>query len=104
MKKEFTVYVLECGDGSYYTGMTASLERRFSDHQNGVDPKAYTFSRRPVKLVWSQSFASEHEAFKTERQIKGWSRVKKEALIQKDWEEIHNIVKDERRRREGKKK
>jgi len=102
-QKQYVVYVLECGDGSYYTGITASLDQRFREHQNGVDAKAYTFSRRPVNLVWSQSFATEQEAFVTERQIKGWSRAKKEALIRGDWEGIHDIVKSERKRRESKK-
>jgi predicted GIY-YIG superfamily endonuclease len=54
-------------------------------------------------LVWSQEFVTHDEAFQAEHQIKGWSRAKKEALIRDDWEAIHQIVKDERTRREGKK-
>ena len=102
-QKQFFVYILECRDGSYYTGMTESLEKRFREHQIGVDPSAYTFARRPVKLVYFQSFACEHETFTAERQIKGWSRAKKEALIRNDWDGIHDIVKLERNRRKSKK-
>ena len=80
--------------------MTTSLEKRLAEHKVGIDPYAYTYSRRPVTLVWSQVFATEHEAFTAEQQLKGWSRAKKQALSQGDWEAIHQIVKAERKRRE----
>jgi predicted GIY-YIG superfamily endonuclease len=78
------VYILKCADGSYYTKSTNSLERRLWEHQTGFI-KGYTSERLPVELVWSIDFANEHEAFLFERQIKGWSRAKKEALIRGDW-------------------
>ncbi|GAG06392.1 unnamed protein product [marine sediment metagenome] len=92
--------MLECADGSYYTGLTTSLEKRLAEHEAGIDPYAYTYSRRPVTLIWSQVFATEHEAFTAERQLKGWSRAKKQALSKGDWDAIHQIVKFERKRRE----
>ena len=92
--------MLECADESYYVGMTTSLEKRLAEHEVGIDPHAYTYSRRPIKLVWSQVFATEHEAFTAERQLKGWSRAKKQALSKGDWDAIHQIVKSERKRRE----
>lgn len=99
----YYAYMLKCADGSYYTGSTTNLELRLAEHEAGLDPKAYTYSRRPIQLVWFQEFVTHDEAFRAEHQIKGWSRAKKEALIRNDWEEIHRIVKDERERREHKK-
>jgi len=98
--QSFTVYILECADGKYYTGSTTSLEDRINEHQMGIDPFAFTYSRRPVKLVWSETFETQLEAIAIERQLKGWSRAKKEALIRRDWEAVHEIVKAERKRRE----
>jgi predicted GIY-YIG superfamily endonuclease len=91
----YSVYIFRCADGSYYTGMSSNLELRIQEHHQGVDPRAYTFGRRPITLVWSQSFSTHDEAFHAERQIKGWSRAKKEALIRGDLEEVHRIVRKE---------
>src|SRR3989304_9489253 len=96
------VYILKCADGSYYTGSTTNLEQRLAQHQTGF-LKGYTSSRLPVDLVWWTEFPTEHDAFLSERQIKGWSHAKKEALIRDDWNGIHEIVKQERKRREAKK-
>ncbi len=93
------VYILQCSDGSYYTGMTENLLHRLSQHESGDDPHSYTHSRSPVKLVWSQEFPSHEEAFACERQIKGWNRKKKEALIRNDLQAVHQIVEAERRKR-----
>ena len=84
MKKAW-VYILKCADGSYYTGSTNHLVLRLAEHQAG-EGCAYTRKRLPVELVFSQEFASEHEAFLRERQVKGWSRAKKEALIRGDFD------------------
>jgi len=94
------VYILECADGKYYTGSTTSIEERVDEHQMGVDPFSFTYTRRPVKLVWSECFSTQMEEAAIERQLKGWSRLKKEALIRGDWEAVHEIVKVERKRRE----
>ncbi len=95
----YYVYILECSDGSYYVGSTANLERRLAEHQAGLLEKSYTSSRLPVKLVWSAEYPTHDDAFQREHQIKGWSRVKKEALIRGDWDGLHEIVKQERKRR-----
>ena len=70
----------------------------------GAHPESYTYSRRPVELVWSIITESYREAFQWEHQIKGWSRAKKDALIRGDIGEIHEIVRNERRRKEQSKK
>ena len=86
----FYVYILKCSDGSYYTGHTDNLDRRLSAHQSGESP-GYTYKRRPVELVFSQDFPSRIDALERERQIKGWSRRKKQALIQGRWERLQRL-------------
>ena len=86
----FWVYVLTCSDGSYYTGHTDNFEKRISEHQNGII-RCYTSTRRPVEVVFEQQFPTRDEALAAERQIKGWSRKKKEALIRGDWKEIQRL-------------
>jgi len=83
----FFTYLLRCADGRYYAGHTDNLEFRIAQHQSG-ELKGYTHDRRPIELVWSGSFADRDQAFAAERQIKGWSRAKKEALIRGDWDGI----------------
>jgi predicted GIY-YIG superfamily endonuclease len=91
----FTVYILRCADGSYYTGMTSDLRLRLAEHRQGLDSRAYTFSRRPAVLAWARVFDAHDDAFRCERQIKGWSRAKKEALIAGDLDGLHGIVRRE---------
>ena len=101
----YVVYILECSDGSYYTGSAADLSQRIWQHETGASSSSYTYSRRPVKLVWASEETQRYsEALKWERQIKGWSRAKKQALIRGDFDAIHEIVKAERKRREANKK
>jgi predicted GIY-YIG superfamily endonuclease len=88
----YIVYILRCSDGTYYTGMTSDLEARIAAHQMGLERTAYTYSRRPIVYQWSQEFGTHDEAFHAERQIKGWSRAKKEALIRGDLDEVHRVV------------
>ena len=95
MNPVYYVYILKCADGSYYVGSTTDLERRLEEHRTGFFG-GYTSKRLPVNLAWSENFPTEHEAFVTERQIKGWSRAKKEALIRGDWDGLHEIVRLER--------
>jgi tRNA/rRNA methyltransferase len=87
----FYAYMLRCSDSSYYVGHTDDLEARIGAHQSGLIP-GYTQKRRPVQLVWSQDFPERDQAFAAERQIKGWSRAKKEALISGDWDLIHMLA------------
>lgn len=92
---EYFVYILRCADDSYYTGLTTDLASRVSQHELGLDTYTYTYTRRPVKLVWAQAFPTHDEGFQRERQIKGWRRSKKEALIRGDFDAIHDIVRKE---------
>ena len=89
----YAIYILKCSDGTYYTGLTKDLEARVREHEMGVHTESYTFSRRPVKLIWNIVTESYPDALQWERQIKGWSRAKKEALIRGDIDGIHEIVK-----------
>jgi putative endonuclease len=86
------LYILKCADGSYYTGSTNDLTLRLAQHGAG-EGSAYARTRLPVELVYSQEFPSEHEAFLRERQVKGWSRAKKEALIRGDFEALVELSK-----------
>jgi len=86
----FWVYMLRCADGSFYTGHTDDLERRIDQHVSGV-VGCYTLARRPIVLVYVQACESRIEALIAERQIKGWSRAKKLALIAGDWESINKL-------------
>ncbi len=74
------LYILECSDGSYYTGSTNNLEIRLQQHQKGEGAN-HTKKRLPVKLVYVEEFDRIDDAFYREKQIQGWRREKKEALI-----------------------
>jgi len=79
------LYILLCADGSYYAGITRdSLEKRIAEHQAGTFGGC-TSRRRPVKLVFQQYFERVEDAIAAERQVKGWRREKKEALIRGDF-------------------
>lgn len=86
----FFAYMLRCADGTYYVGHTDDLTTRVAQHQSGLIP-GYTQERRPVGLVWSEQFPDRDQAFQIERQIKGWSRAKKEALIRGDWDGVQAL-------------
>ncbi|MFK5957374.1 MAG: GIY-YIG nuclease family protein [Lutibacter sp.] len=86
--KQYYVYIIKCSDSSYYTGVTNSIERRLYEHNLGRDKRAYTFSKRPVELVWFEIFSDINEAIIIEKKVKGWSRKKKEALINEDWDKL----------------
>lgn len=88
----FWVYILQCSDGSYYTGHTDNLEMRLASHQSG-DIAGYTSVRLPIKLVFSQALTSREEALSAEQQIKGWGRAKKEAMMQGDWQKVSDLAK-----------
>ena len=82
--REYVVYILRCADKSYYTGITNDLSRRLQQHYDGGEPSCYTFKRRPLELVHIEKFQSVLDAIAREKQIKNWSRKKKEALIRYD--------------------
>jgi predicted GIY-YIG superfamily endonuclease len=89
----FWAYMLHCADRSFYVGHTDDLEHRIAQHQSG-ETEGYTSTRLPVKLVWCGEFPSCYEALEAERQIKGWSRAKKLALIRGDWSLINSLAKN----------
>ena len=83
--------MLECSDGSYYVGSTRSLERRLHQHNSDKDGCAYTRSRRPVTLVWSAEVEHVGLAFALEKQIQGWGRRKREALIRGEFDVLPGL-------------
>ena len=85
------VYILKCSDGSYYVGKTqTSLTIRVAKHNAGAYG-GYTAARRPVTLLWHQEFQRYNDAIAAERQIKGWSRAKKEALMAGNFELLQEL-------------
>lgn len=74
------VYILLCGDGSFYTGISNSPKRRFSDHKNGKGGR-YTRLHKPIKIIYLEKLPTKSAALKRESQIKGWSRVKKIKIL-----------------------
>lgn len=90
----FYVYIIKCGDGSYYTGHTDHLENRLNQHHSRYFPACYTASRFPLELVFLQSFETRIDALSRERQLKGWSRKKKQALIAGNWAELQRLARN----------
>jgi putative endonuclease len=87
------LYILLCSDGSYYVGHTSNLELRMWEHQH-AEGGDYTSRRLPVKLVFSEELPTVHDAFLAERQVKGWSRAKKKAVIRRDFQALVELSKN----------
>jgi len=85
------MYILKCADGSYYTGSTNNIEFRFAKHQAG-EGSNHTKKRLPVKLIYYEEYPNVDAAFYREKQVQGWSRKKKEALINGDFELLPKIA------------
>ena len=87
------VYILQCSDNSYYVGSTVNLDQRLWQHQQGEGAK-YTARRLPVELIYSEEFSRIDEAYRREKQIQGWSRAKREALIRGDFDDVslHDLI------------
>ncbi len=83
-------YILECADGSYYVGSTVDLQGRVWQHQNG-EGAAYTRHRLPVTLVWSAQFDRVDQAFAFEKRVQGWSRRKRQALIEGRYDDLPEL-------------
>lgn len=92
--KRAWVYILKCADGSYYTGHTTNLELRIRQHESG-EGSSWTKNRLPIELVFSQEMANKDEAFSAETQLKGWSRAKKEALINNKFDLLKALAKNQ---------
>ena len=87
------LYILRCADGSYYTGTTRTEPAvRVEEHNAGIYP-GYTRKRRPVTLVHAGHFQAITDVIAAERQVKGWSRAKKEALVRGDWTALTLLAK-----------
>ena len=86
--KVYYVYILLCSDNSYYTGITNNIDKRINEHNHSLNKTSYTYSRRPVKIVYKETFQNPNDAILWEKRIKGWSRRKKEALINGDFDEL----------------
>ena len=87
------VYILKCSDGSFYTGVTSELEKRLEKHQNGTYANSYTAKRLPLELVYYATFTDINIAIGKEKQIKKWSKAKKENLIAGDFAALPNLAK-----------
>jgi len=89
--KFYYVYILCCKDDSLYVGITSDIDRRLMEHNAGQYLEAYTHSRRPVKLVFYQEFMGPKQAIEFEKKIKKWSRLKKQALIDANFNRLQNL-------------
>src|SRR6516225_3314412 len=86
------LYILHCADDSYYVGTTRkTLEERLAEHNAGFHG-GYTATRRPVAMVYAQHFETIADAVAAERQVKGWSRAKKEAMIKGEWKRLPELA------------
>jgi putative endonuclease len=87
------VYILKCSDGTYYTGVTSNLTKRLEEHESGKHKDSYPCKRRPVELVFYAEFTDINLAIVKEKQIKKWSKAKKEALIEDRFDDLPNLAK-----------
>ncbi len=85
------LYILLCSNGQYYTGSTIDLERRLAQHSNGEGAN-FTRKHLPVQLIYYEEFDRIDKAFYREKQIQGWSRKKKEALIRGETNKLHELA------------
>jgi putative endonuclease len=90
--KRYYVYILKCSDNSFYTGVTNDVDRRFNGHSFGLNKESYTYNKRPLELVFCTDFNDINQAIAFEKQLKGWSRKKKEAIINDKWEDLNKLA------------
>jgi putative endonuclease len=86
------MYILQCGDGSFYVGSTRDLARRMEEHALGIGG-LYTSQRLPVRLVYYEEYPNIRDAFFREKQVQGWSRAKRIALINTDYDQLPRLAK-----------
>ena len=91
--KVYYVYILKCSDDTYYTGFTSKLYKRLEEHQTGKYRDSYTFKRKPISLEFYAEFTVASIAIATEKQIKKWSKAKKEALINGAYDKLPSLAK-----------
>jgi len=90
--KFYYVYIVQCFDNKLYTGITNNIKRRLEEHNKGISKTSFTYSRRPVKLIFQQEFIDVNQAISFEKKIKKWSRMKKIALVNGDYETIQKLA------------
>lgn len=92
MQQLFFTYILLCSDGSYYVGFTSDMIKRLNEHNSDEFPDSYCFDSKPIQLVFIRVFFDSNKAISFEKQVKRWSRKKKEALIFSDFETLHKLA------------
>jgi predicted GIY-YIG superfamily endonuclease len=93
---EFTLYILECSDGTFYISHTDDLNQRLAHHDQGKGC-IHTSTRRPLNLIHTEGFETRYEALTMERKLKGWSRAKKQAYMAGDWNAVGALAKGKHR-------
>jgi len=91
------VYILKCGDGSFYVGSTRNLEYRLAQHQAGLGG-AYTSKRQPVELVFAEEYDRIDDAYAREKQVQGWGRAKRIALIERRFGDLPGLSRTAQRK------
>ena len=89
--KTYFVYILKCSDNLLYVGVTNNIERRFEEHQKGLNKSCFTFNRRPLQLIFNQVFNDIEQAIYFEKKIKKWSSQKKLALANGDFDMLETL-------------
>ena len=89
----YYVYIVQCRDGFYYTGITNNLEKRIDEHNEGKIKTCFTYRRRPVTVKYFERFKDVNQAIAREKQLKGWSRAKKEALFHEEYDVLKELAK-----------
>jgi len=92
LQEVYYVYILKCSTQSYYIGLTNNLLRRFEEHLEGIYPFCYTYDKRPLELMYYETIPFLQEAIEREKQLKGWSRKKKEALFHQDYHKLQLLA------------
>ncbi|MCB9223853.1 MAG: GIY-YIG nuclease family protein [Crocinitomicaceae bacterium] len=93
MANLYYVYILECSDKTFYVGMTSDMNKRLTEHQMAKDPTSYTARRLPIHLVFKAEFTDPLLAMNMEQKIKKWSKAKKLALINDEFEKLPGLSK-----------
>ena len=88
----YYVYILKCSDDSYYTGITNNLEKRIVEHKYGKHIDCYTYKQRPLEVKFDETFNDVLQAIYFEKKIKKWTRAKKEALIDGDFDMLQILA------------
>lgn len=91
--KYYCTYILKCSDGLIYTRITNDIVRRLEEHESGANKNCFTFKRRPIELIYQQEFSDVNQAITFEKKIKKWSRKKKIALANRDFDMLQILAK-----------